>query len=91
MSGYKRVSKEIKDEVLERVRSGVKVSDLSEQYGISSTTIYKWLRVGIEGGVSLMEYSKVKRERDDLLKIIGELTLQTSRRKKNNNNSSYGR
>jgi transposase InsO family protein len=82
MGGYKRISKEIKDEVLAKVRQGHKVPQLAAEYGISVQTIYAWLQKGVEGGTSALELSKLKRERDDLLKLVGTLTLEVEKRKK---------
>ena len=84
MSGYKRIPKKIKDEVIAKAEAGAKVVDLGEAYGISTKTIYRWLGETVKvGGVSSMQLNKLKRERDDLLKLVGALTLESSKRKKN--------
>lgn len=50
--------------------------DLAEQYGVSYKTIYGWLRQTTgKSVVSALEYNKVKRENEELKRIIGELTL----------------
>lgn len=82
MGGCKRISKEIKDEVLVKVRQGQKVPQLAVDYGISAQTVYAWLQKGVEGGTSALELGKIKRERDDLLKLVGALTLEVEKRKK---------
>lgn len=82
MSGYKRIPKEIKDEVLARVKQGQKVPDLALEYAISSKTIYNWLSAGVVGEVSSLEFSRLKRERDDLLRLVGHLTLEVEKGKK---------
>lgn len=82
MGGYKRIPKEIKDEVLTRIKQGQKVPQLAEQYGISSKTIYSWLSAGVAAEVSTLEYARMKRERDDLLRLVGNLTLEVEKRKK---------
>jgi len=38
------VVKEVKDEILSKVKSGENIKQVSEQYGISDRTIYNWLR-----------------------------------------------
>jgi len=43
MGAYKRIPKEIKDEILARLKQGNKVVDLASQYAISTKTIYNWL------------------------------------------------
>jgi len=82
MSGYKRIPKEIKDEVLARIKQGQKVPDLASEYAISSKTIYNWLSAGVVDEVSSLEYSRLKRERDDLLRLVGNLTLEVEKGKK---------
>jgi len=82
MAGYKRIPKEIKDEVLSFVKQGRKVPQLAGEYGINPNTIYKWLSLGTKSEVSALEHARIKRERDDLLKIVGNLTLQVEKRKK---------
>lgn len=80
---YRRVPKEIKDEVLEKIRSGGKVKELADQYGISTKTVYTWLSADISpDGISQLKYNKLKRENDELKRIIGLLTLDLSRGKK---------
>lgn len=82
MAGYKRIPKEIKDEVLLLVKQGKKVPQLASEFGINPNTIYKWLSIGVKKGISSLEYARIKRERDDLLKIVGNLTLEVEKRKK---------
>lgn len=79
----KRIPKETKEEILNKVKNGEKVVDLASQYGISSKTIYNWLRLQIKPDISLMEWSKLKRENEELKKIIGLVTLELERSKKN--------
>jgi transposase-like protein len=49
------ISKEVKTEILEKVKGGAKVLEVSTQYGVSSKTIYYWLRGKADSGGSLME------------------------------------
>lgn len=82
MGGYKRIPKEIKDEVLARIKQGQKVTQLASEYGISAKTIYTWLSAGVQAEVGALEYVRIKRERDDLLRLVGNLTLEVEKRKK---------
>lgn len=82
MGGYKRIPKEIKDEVLARIKQGQKVPQLASEYGISTKTIYNWLSAGVQAEVSTLEFTRMKRERDDLLRLVGNLTLEVEKRKK---------
>ena len=78
-----RIPKEIKEEIITKVRSGERVADLAEQYAVSDKTIYGWLRQDTgEGVVSMLQYNKLKRENEELKRLIGELTLNMHLQKK---------
>lgn len=84
MGTMKVTPKEIKQEILEKVKSGEKVMDLARQYGISDKTIYYWLRQSTgEDVVSAVKYNRLKRENEELKRLIGEITLEMSVGKKN--------
>ena len=84
MGIVKVTPKEIKQEILAKVKSGEKVMDLSKQYGISDKTIYYWLRQNSgEDVVSAVKYNKLKRENEELKRLLGEITLEMSLGKKN--------
>lgn len=80
----RRISKEIKDEVLLKAKAGEKVAGLAEQYGISIKTIYAWLSHDSgQDMVSWPKYNKLKRENQELKRLLGEVTLEMSLGKKN--------
>lgn len=80
----KRIPKEIREEVLAKARAGEKIAALAKQYGMSNRTIYGWLRRDTgEDVVSVLKYNKLKRENQELKRLIGELTLDMSLGKKN--------
>lgn len=84
MGVVKVIAKEIKEEILEKVKSGEKVMDLSRQYGISDKTIYYWLRASTgEQVVSLVQYNRLKRENEELKRLLGEISLKLSLGEKN--------
>lgn len=83
---YKRIPKEIKDEILEKVKNGEKVPELAELYGISAKTIYAWLRNHIKPDISIIEYRKLKSENEELKRILGMVMLELERKKKGGNN-----
>lgn len=75
----RRIPKEIRDEVLAKARAGEKVAALAERYAISTKTIYGWLtRDTGEDVISVLKYNKLKRENEELKRIIGKLTLDMS-------------
>lgn len=80
---HRVIAKEIKDEILAKAKAGEKVLALADQYGISSKTIYTWLRMDTkEPVVSILQYNRLKRENEELKKLVGELTLNMSLGKK---------
>lgn len=76
------IAVEVKTEILSRVKSGAKVLDLVKQYGVSNKTIYGWLKQRVEGSISILEHSKLKKENEQLKQIIGVLTLEIEKTKK---------
>lgn len=45
MSSHNRISKDLRNQILERVRtSGKSIAEISSEHGIGKTTIYEWLR-----------------------------------------------
>jgi len=84
MSQRKFIPKEIKTEIISKVKSGEKVVDLARQYGVSDKSVYTWLH--LETGdqvVSVVQYNRLKRENEELKKLIGELSLKLSLGEKN--------
>jgi transposase-like protein len=76
--GY-RVSTEIKQEIINKLKSGdVSVAQAATDYGISTKTIYNWLGNRAKGSVSLLQYNKLKKENEELKRLIGELTIKMS-------------
>jgi transposase-like protein len=79
----RRIPKEIKEEIIGKVQAGERVADLADQYAISTKTIYGWLRQDTgEAVVSMLQYNKLKRENEELKRLIGELTLDIHLQKK---------
>lgn len=79
---FKAIPKETKEQILSRVKNGIPVTKAAFEHGISPKTIYGWLARQSQSSPSFLELGRLKRERDDLLKIIGELTLEINKHKK---------
>ena len=80
----KRYSKEIREEVLRKVRGGMKVAEAARQHGIIETTVRGWLeRDTVSGSAEILEASRLRRENEALLRIIGQLTYEAEMQKKN--------
>lgn len=76
------ITKEVKDEILAKIKAGEKVPVVGEQYGVSDKTIYYWLRMKAIGAVSLLEYNRLKKENQQLKEIIGIITFELEKSKK---------
>lgn len=76
------IAREVKLEILGRVKAGEKVSELSKSYGISDKTIYNWLKGQVTDQINYREYKRVMKENEDLKKILGVLTLELEKAKK---------
>ena len=81
------IPKEIKDEILEKVHRGGKVADLTKAYGLGDNTIYNWLsRIASSSADSGLTIGHLRRENEALKVLIGELSLQVSKRGKKGRN-----
>ncbi len=83
------VAKEIKQKILSWVRNdGVSVKKLSDEYWVSTVTIYAWMREEREDNkwnwYNLWELKRLKKDKEDLLLIIWELTAELNKTKKKN-------
>jgi transposase-like protein len=75
--GY-RISNEIKEQVLNRIKNdGVSVADAAKDHGISTHSIYNWLGAGARS-ISMIEYNKLRKENERLKQLLGEITLKLS-------------
>ena len=78
-----RISKEIKDQILKRIKEdGVSVSQAASDHGVHVKTIYNWLGKGVRQQVSWLEHNKLKKENQELKELIGEITIELSKAKK---------
>lgn len=85
MSKGKRVDEATKAEILSKIRDdGMKVSLLSEQYGISGKSIYNWLRDGVVNGSAnlILENNRLKKELEQAYNLLGRATAELKRPKR---------
>ena len=79
-----RISKEVKEQILARIKNdGITVAGAAKEHGISTQTIYGWLGSGVKGQPTVLEMSKLKRENKALLELVGKLTASLDRAQKN--------
>lgn len=76
------ISKEVKEEILSKVKSGARVVDVSKDYGVSTKTIYYWLRGKADSGASVVEVRRLRKENEELKAIVGALTMDLTKLKK---------
>lgn len=80
---FKRVPLETRNEILGKVKNGLSVSDAANQFAVSTKTIYAWLSNQTRPEISILEYNRIKKENEELKRIIGIITLELERGKKN--------
>ena len=74
--GYPSLTQEQRQAVISRIKEkGERVADLAKEYGVVPKTLYNLLSRSTESSGTLLELSKLKREHEALLKIIGELVI----------------
>ena len=81
--GYPALNEVQKKEIIRRVTDGgEKVSELSKEYGVVSKTIYNLLGRKTNQSSAVLELSKLRRENEALLSIIGSLVTESKLGKK---------
>ena len=78
-----KIAPEIKEQIINRIKNdGITVSQASKDHGVSDVTIYSWIAKKTEGQPTLAENIKLKREVEQLYKLVGEMTLKLSETQK---------
>jgi transposase-like protein len=78
-----RIAPDIKEQIINRIKNeGATVQQAAKDHGVSEATIYNWIGVKTEGGPSVMEIAKLRRENDELLRMVGLLTLKLNESQK---------
>ena len=81
--GYPALTPDQKREIVKRIKEkGERVADLAKEYGVVPKTIYNLLARQTHSTGALLELAKVKREKEALLKIIGQLVADQKMGKK---------
>jgi transposase-like protein len=80
----------LKNLIIDEIREkGTLVSVLADRHGIGANTIYKWIKDlssnDADKKLLLLENAKLKRERAELIEMIGHLTIDVSRLGKKKN------
>ena len=79
----KLYARELRQEVLAKVQAGRKVAAVAAEYGIKETTVRNWLNreTGGRSG-EILELSRLRRENEELLRLVGILTYESETGKK---------
>jgi len=67
-----RVAADVKADILRRVKEGgVSVAQAAQEHGLHETTIDDWLSRGADGAPTLGELVRIKKEKEELLRLVG--------------------
>lgn len=81
--GYPSLTPEQRQEIMARIKNkGDRVSDLVKEYGVRPQVLYDMLSKASGHSDTLLQFSKLKREHDALLKIVGQLVVDQKLGKK---------
>lgn len=78
------IPKEIKEQVLARIKNGTPATVAAKEHGVSPKTVYGWLSGLTKSQPGFMEMSRLKRENEALYALVGKLTVKLSEREKKN-------
>ena len=74
-----RISKEVKDQIIKRIKDdGIPVTQVAEEHGVSTASIYGWLTKGVSKNPSWLEFAKLNKGNKALLELVGEITMKLS-------------
>lgn len=83
MKTFKVVPREIKEQILNRIKNeGVTVIQAANDAGLSPKTIYNWLRAKALANVSILEVARLRRENRLLLEMLGKWSLEKEQDKR---------
>jgi transposase-like protein len=77
------IDPETKKEIVAKIRDeGKRVVDVAAEYGVTTKSIYRWLKEGVGGNTDALEIAKLKRELDAVYGVLGRVTADLKRPKK---------
>jgi transposase-like protein len=78
-----RIAPEVKEQIINRIKNeGVSVAEAAKDAGVSDASVYTWLGKKVEGGPSVLEVARLRKENSMLLQLVGEMTLKLSETQK---------
>lgn len=80
-----RIAPEVREQILKRIKEeGIPISQAAKDHGVSEAAVYRWLGRGLKNAPSIGEFVRLKRQNEELLALVGELTFKESRSQKKN-------
>lgn len=81
---HQRIDSTIREQILHRIRTeGITATKAAKEHGISTATVYAWLRRSTVLPSNILQINKLKRENEELKRLLGEAMLMNERSKKN--------
>lgn len=76
-------SAEVRAEILEKIRGGRRVSEVAREHGMKESTIRTWIERDTQSPKGeTLEISRLKRENEALLRMVGQLSFEADLAKK---------
>ncbi len=83
MKKVHKISSDIREQIINRIKNeGITLVEAGRDHGVAPSTISGWLSKKVNGAVTLGQYAKLKRENEELKRLLGELTLEKTRAQK---------
>lgn len=80
-----RIAPDVREQILKRIKEeGIPVIQAAKEHGVSEAAIYRWLGKGVQGAPTIGDIVRLKRQNEELLALVGELTLKLSQSQKKN-------
>lgn len=80
------IVKEIKEQILARIKNGTPATQAANEHGVSPKTVYGWLSGLTKSQPGFMKIGRLKRENEALYALVGKLTVKLSHWEKKQRN-----
>jgi len=78
-----KIAPELKEQIINRIKNdGVTVAQAALDHGIGEDTIYTWIAKKADGGSTISEVIRLKKEANQPYQLVGEITLRLSETQK---------
>jgi len=90
MATRTKIPAELKEQILQRIRTeGISAAQAAKEHAVSVPTIYSWLSRNAEIPSNILQINKLKRENEDLKRLLGQAMLMNERSKKNQSRHGF--